>query len=106
MFAFLCFLSENDRCILSFSLSQVAWLMDTRIGQYLGSQPVLALTGLMFSAMAALPVGLFLSFALVTIVMSAVGFIFFEGMCVMVSKTMFYLLPFKKKKKKKKRLFL
>ncbi|XP_034395571.1 lipid droplet assembly factor 1-like isoform X2 [Cyclopterus lumpus] len=57
---------------------KVAWLMDTRIGQYLGSQPVLALTGLMFSAMAALPVGLFLSFALVTIVMSAVGFIFFE----------------------------
>ncbi|XP_056263466.1 lipid droplet assembly factor 1-like isoform X2 [Pseudoliparis swirei] len=57
---------------------KVAWLMETRIGQYLSSQPVLALAGLMFSAMAALPVGIFLSFALVTIVMSVVGFVFFE----------------------------
>ncbi|XP_054464182.1 lipid droplet assembly factor 1-like [Anoplopoma fimbria] len=57
---------------------KVAVLMDSRIGQYLSSHPFLALTVLLFGAMGALPIGIFLSFALVTIVMSAVGFVFFE----------------------------
>lgn len=52
--------------------------MDTRAGQYLSSHPFLALNVLLFGAAAALPVGLFLSFALVTLVMSAVGFLCFE----------------------------
>ncbi|KAI3359846.1 hypothetical protein L3Q82_014202, partial [Scortum barcoo] len=57
---------------------RVARLMNTRIGLYLSGQPFLALTVLLFGAMAAVPVGLFLTFALVTFVMSAVGFVFFE----------------------------
>lgn len=61
------------------SLLQVEQLMDTRAGQYLSSHPFLALNVLLFGAAAALPVGLFLSFALVTLVMSAVGFLCFEG---------------------------
>uniref|UniRef100_A0A8P4KAN9 Uncharacterized protein n=1 Tax=Dicentrarchus labrax TaxID=13489 RepID=A0A8P4KAN9_DICLA len=56
-------------------------VMNTRVGLYLSSHPVLALSVLMFGAMAALPVGLFLTFALVTIIMTAVGFVFFEGRC-------------------------
>lgn len=58
--------------------------MESRVGQYLSSHPVLALTVMLFGAMATLPVGLFLVFALVTIVMSAVGFVFFEGKCAQV----------------------
>uniref|UniRef100_UPI0037E963B4 lipid droplet assembly factor 1-like n=1 Tax=Semicossyphus pulcher TaxID=241346 RepID=UPI0037E963B4 len=57
---------------------RVSKLMNTRIGLYLSSHPVLALTVLLFSTMAALPVGLFLTFALVTIIMAAAGFVFFE----------------------------
>uniref|UniRef100_A0A3B4YFB8 Transmembrane protein 159 n=1 Tax=Seriola lalandi dorsalis TaxID=1841481 RepID=A0A3B4YFB8_SERLL len=58
---------------------KVTQVMETRLGQYLSSHPVLALTVMVFGVMAALPVGLFLVFALVTIIMSALGFIFFEG---------------------------
>uniref|UniRef100_A0A3P8VD26 Uncharacterized protein n=1 Tax=Cynoglossus semilaevis TaxID=244447 RepID=A0A3P8VD26_CYNSE len=61
------------------SSSQVSQLMNTSVGQYLGSHPLVALTVMVFSAMAALPVGLFLIFALVTMVISAVGFVFVEG---------------------------
>ncbi|XP_040919017.1 lipid droplet assembly factor 1-like [Toxotes jaculatrix] len=57
---------------------KVAQVMNSRIGQYLSNHPFLALTVMLFSAMAAVPVGLFLIFALVTIIMSAVGFVFFE----------------------------
>ncbi|KAM7372011.1 hypothetical protein PAMP_009209 [Pampus punctatissimus] len=56
---------------------KVSLLMKTRMGQYLSSHPFLALTVLLFSTMAALPVGLFLTFALVVIIISGVGFIFF-----------------------------
>lgn len=63
---------------------RVSQLMNTKTGQYLSSHPVLGLTVLLFGAIAALPVGLFLSFALVTIVMSAVGFFFFEGFLLFV----------------------
>ncbi|XP_029364972.1 promethin [Echeneis naucrates] len=57
---------------------KVKQMMETKFGQYLSGHPVVALTVLVFGAMAALPVGLFLMFALVTIIMSAVGFVFFE----------------------------
>ncbi|XP_026181562.1 promethin isoform X2 [Mastacembelus armatus] len=57
---------------------KVAKVMNTRVGRYLSSHPFLALTVMLFSAMAALPVGLFLLFALVTIIMSTAGFFFFE----------------------------
>uniref|UniRef100_A0A3B5LNQ9 Uncharacterized protein n=1 Tax=Xiphophorus couchianus TaxID=32473 RepID=A0A3B5LNQ9_9TELE len=51
-------------------------------------RPFLALALLLFSAMAALPVGVFLLFALITIVMSVVGFVFFEGMLHISNSTM------------------
>ncbi|XP_069005248.1 lipid droplet assembly factor 1-like isoform X2 [Embiotoca jacksoni] len=57
---------------------KVALVMNSRIGQYLSRHPSLALAVLVFGAMAALPTGLFLSFALVTMTMSVVGFVFFE----------------------------
>ncbi|XP_037332905.2 lipid droplet assembly factor 1-like [Pungitius pungitius] len=60
--------------------SRVEKLMDTRAGQYLSSHPFIALNVLLFGAVAALPVGLFLSFALLTLIMSAVGFLCFEAL--------------------------
>ncbi|XP_060882621.1 lipid droplet assembly factor 1-A-like [Labrus mixtus] len=57
---------------------RVMKVMNTRLGLYLSSHPMLALTALLFSSLAALPVGLFLTFAAVTVVMSAVGFVFIE----------------------------
>uniref|UniRef100_A0A3Q3K1H8 Uncharacterized protein n=1 Tax=Monopterus albus TaxID=43700 RepID=A0A3Q3K1H8_MONAL len=51
----------------------VARVMNTPVGQYLSSHPFLGLALMLFSTMAALPVGLFLVFALVTAVMSAVA---------------------------------
>ncbi|XP_010737711.3 promethin isoform X2 [Larimichthys crocea] len=67
-----------------YSDPRVSQLMNTRIGQYLRSHPALSLAVLLFSAMAALPVGLFLTFALVTIIMSAVCFVFFEAFLLFV----------------------
>ncbi|KAF6717509.1 Promethin [Oryzias melastigma] len=63
---------------------RVARLMTTRMGQYLSSHPFLALTLLMFSVMAALPVGIFFTFALVTAVISATGFVFIEVILLIV----------------------
>lgn len=65
-------------------------MMETRVGRYLRSHPVLGLTAMLFGVMAALPVGLFLIFALVTIVMSAVGFVFFEGRCASVKNQLLH----------------
>ncbi|XP_076609387.1 lipid droplet assembly factor 1-like [Chaetodon auriga] len=63
---------------------KVSQLMNTKIGLYLSSHPVAALAVLLFSAIAALPIGLFLVFALVTSVMSVVGFVFFEAFLLFV----------------------
>lgn len=81
---FVCFSirANNNSCVVS--LPQVAQLMKTRVGLYLSCHPFLALTLLLFGAMAALPVGLFLTFALVTFIIAAVGFVFFEGRCTHV----------------------
>ncbi|TKS91934.1 Promethin Transmembrane protein 159 [Collichthys lucidus] len=67
-----------------YSDPRVSQLMNTRIGQYLSSHPVLSLAVLLFSALAALPVGIFLTFALVTVIMSAVGFVFIEAFLLFV----------------------
>ncbi|XP_071329810.1 lipid droplet assembly factor 1-like [Trachinotus anak] len=67
---------------------KVTQAMETRLGRYLSSHPVLALTVMLFGAMAALPVGLFLIFALVTTVISAVGFVFFEVFLLFVGGLM------------------
>lgn len=61
------------------ALEQISELMSTGIGQYLDSHPVLALALLVFCVLAALPVGLFLVFALVVSVVTAVGWVVFEG---------------------------
>ncbi|XP_033945483.1 lipid droplet assembly factor 1-like [Pseudochaenichthys georgianus] len=66
---------------------KVAQLMKTRIRQYLNSHPFFALTVMLFGAMSAIPVGMFLSFALVTIIMSAVGLVFFEAFLLFVGGT-------------------
>nr|XP_057905184.1 lipid droplet assembly factor 1-like isoform X2 [Doryrhamphus excisus] len=68
-----------------YSNPKVTQLMNSRVGQYLSGHPVLALSILFFCAMAAVPVGLFLGFAVVTAIMSAVGFVFFEGFLLFVS---------------------
>uniref|UniRef100_A0A3B4ZS17 Transmembrane protein 159 n=1 Tax=Stegastes partitus TaxID=144197 RepID=A0A3B4ZS17_9TELE len=64
---------------LLLSLPQVALVLDSRLGQYLSKHPFLAVTLVLFVAMAAVPVGLFLTFAVVTLTMSVVGFVFLEG---------------------------
>ncbi|MEQ2278412.1 hypothetical protein XENORESO_018041, partial [Xenotaenia resolanae] len=63
---------------------KLAQVMNTRVGHYLRSRPFLALALLLFGAMAALPIGLFFLFALITIVMSVVGFVFFEAFLLFV----------------------
>ncbi|XP_068193886.1 lipid droplet assembly factor 1-like [Antennarius striatus] len=62
----------------------VSKLMNTSVGQYLLKHPLLALTAVTFSVVAMLPVGLFLTFAMVTIIMSTVGFVVFEGFLLFV----------------------
>lgn len=64
---------------------RVALMLNSRIGQHLSKHPFSALTLVLFIAMAALPVGLFLTFALVTITMSAVGFALLEGFLLFVA---------------------
>ncbi|KAJ0058118.1 hypothetical protein NL108_007401 [Boleophthalmus pectinirostris] len=64
---------------------RVAWLLNTRLGQYLRQHPVFGLSVLLFTSMAVLPVGLFVVFALVTLVMSAVGFVFVEVFLLFVA---------------------
>uniref|UniRef100_A0A8C7X949 Promethin n=1 Tax=Oryzias sinensis TaxID=183150 RepID=A0A8C7X949_9TELE len=79
-----------------FSLRQVARLMTTRIGQYVSSHPFLALTLLMFSIMAALPVGIFFTFALVTAIISATVILLIVGgltlLSILVGMALFSLL--------------
>lgn len=53
--------------------------MNSRVGLYVSSRPFLGLTVLVFSAMATLPVAVFLGFAFVTTVISTVGFVFLES---------------------------
>ncbi|RXM99963.1 Zona pellucida sperm-binding protein 2 [Acipenser ruthenus] len=53
--------------------------MSTPVGQYLDGHPFFALALLVFGAMATVPVGLFLTFAIVTFVTASVGFIFLQG---------------------------
>lgn len=63
------------------SREQVSQLLSTKPGQFLLSHPALAHTLLLFVAFAVLPVALFLAFAVVTFIISATGFVFFQGRC-------------------------
>lgn len=57
---------------------KVSRLIHSRAGRCVRSQPVLAVALLLFAALALLPVGLFLAFALVTLAASAAGFVAVE----------------------------
>lgn len=58
---------------------QLSRLINSRAGRYVSSHPVVALALLLFAALAMLPVGLFLAFAVVTLAVSAVSFVALEG---------------------------
>ncbi|KAJ8344925.1 hypothetical protein SKAU_G00291180 [Synaphobranchus kaupii] len=57
---------------------KMAEFMNTSLGKYLNSHPFLALSLLVFGALAIVPVGLFLVFAMVTLISATVGFVFLE----------------------------
>ncbi|XP_028669991.1 lipid droplet assembly factor 1-like [Erpetoichthys calabaricus] len=59
--------------------SKIVELMKSPLGQYLDSHPFLALVLLVFIVMATLPTALFLSFAVISFVVTSVGFILLEG---------------------------
>lgn len=65
--------------MVSPSPPQVSRLINSRVGQYVSGHPVVALALLLFAALAMLPVGLFLAFAVVTLAVSAVLFVAVEG---------------------------
>ncbi|KAJ8253856.1 hypothetical protein COCON_G00204680 [Conger conger] len=57
---------------------KMAEFMRTSLGKYLNSHPFLALSLLVFGALATVPVVLFLVFAMVTFISVTVGFVFLE----------------------------
>ncbi|KAM9780099.1 lipid droplet assembly factor 1-A-like [Neosynchiropus ocellatus] len=57
---------------------RVSQLLSSRVGRYLTRHPPVALALLLFSVLSAPPVGLFLAFACVSILISFVGFVFFQ----------------------------
>ncbi|KAJ0001401.1 hypothetical protein NQD34_006421 [Periophthalmus magnuspinnatus] len=64
---------------------RVSRFLNSRLGQYLRQHPVFGLSMLLFTSMAVLPVGLFVVFALVTLVLSVVGFVFVEVFLLFVA---------------------
>ncbi|KAG2455580.1 LYRM1 protein, partial [Polypterus senegalus] len=64
--------------------SKIVELMKSPLGQYLDSHPFLALVLLVFIVMATLPTALFLSFAVISFVVTSVGFILLEGVLVLL----------------------
>ncbi|XP_038676445.1 lipid droplet assembly factor 1-like [Scyliorhinus canicula] len=66
------------------SNSKVAAFMSSSVGQYLDEHPFLALLLLVFTIMSAVPVGLFLIFAVVTSLLACIGFIVMEGLMLSI----------------------
>ncbi|XP_055507807.1 lipid droplet assembly factor 1-A-like [Leucoraja erinacea] len=66
------------------SNSKVAAFMNSSLGQYLDDHPFLALLLLVFTIMSAVPVGLFLIFAVVTSLLACIGFIVMEGLMLSI----------------------
>ncbi|XP_051877878.1 lipid droplet assembly factor 1-A-like [Pristis pectinata] len=66
------------------SNSKVAAFMNSSLGRYLDDHPFLALLLLVFTIMSAVPVGLFLIFAVITSLLACVGFIIMEGLMLSV----------------------
>uniref|UniRef100_A0A3B3ZBM1 Transmembrane protein 159 n=1 Tax=Periophthalmus magnuspinnatus TaxID=409849 RepID=A0A3B3ZBM1_9GOBI len=63
--------------ISNYYINKVSRFLNSRLGQYLRQHPVFGLSMLLFTSMAVLPVGLFVVFALVTLVLSVVVFLLF-----------------------------
>ncbi|XP_074697329.1 lipid droplet assembly factor 1 isoform X1 [Strix aluco] len=61
------------------SNSDVVAFMNSRVGQYLGDHPFVALSVLMFIAVSAIPVAFFLIFVVTTAIMACIGVIVVEG---------------------------
>ncbi|KAJ8251152.1 hypothetical protein GJAV_G00217880 [Gymnothorax javanicus] len=57
---------------------KIAEFMNTSLGKYFNNHPFLALSLLVFIALAIVPVGLFLVFVAVTFISATVGFVFLE----------------------------
>ncbi|XP_036408098.1 lipid droplet assembly factor 1-like [Megalops cyprinoides] len=57
---------------------KMAELMNTSLGRYLNSHPFFALALLVFGAMATVPIGLFLGFAMITFIGATIGFVLLE----------------------------
>ncbi|XP_069763223.1 lipid droplet assembly factor 1-A-like [Narcine bancroftii] len=66
------------------SNSKVAAFMNSPLGHYLDDHPFLALLLLVFAIMSAVPVGLFLTFAVITSLLGCIGFIVMEGLMLSV----------------------
>ncbi|XP_067859376.1 lipid droplet assembly factor 1-like [Heptranchias perlo] len=66
------------------SNSKVAAFMSSSVGQYLDDHPFLALLLLVFTIMSAVPVGLFLIFAVITSLLACIGFIVMEGLMLSI----------------------
>ncbi|KAM5227597.1 lipid droplet assembly factor 1 [Ctenodactylus gundi] len=64
--------------------SKVVAFMQSPLGKYLDRHPFLAFTVLVFVAMSAVPVGVFLLFVVLTSLAALVGFILLEGLVVSV----------------------
>ncbi|XP_032839661.1 lipid droplet assembly factor 1 [Tyto alba] len=66
------------------SNSNVVAFMNSRVGQYLGDHPFVALSLLMFIAVSAIPVAFFLIFVVTTAIMACIGVIVIEGVVIAV----------------------
>uniref|UniRef100_A0A8D0L0I8 Transmembrane protein 159 n=1 Tax=Strix occidentalis caurina TaxID=311401 RepID=A0A8D0L0I8_STROC len=64
------------------SNSDVVAFMNSRVGQYLGDHPFVALSVLMFIAVSAIPVAFFLIFVVTTAIMACIGVIVVEGVVI------------------------
>nr|XP_006637398.2 PREDICTED: promethin [Lepisosteus oculatus]XP_015215548.1 PREDICTED: promethin [Lepisosteus oculatus]XP_015215549.1 PREDICTED: promethin [Lepisosteus oculatus]XP_015215550.1 PREDICTED: promethin [Lepisosteus oculatus]XP_015215551.1 PREDICTED: promethin [Lepisosteus oculatus] len=58
---------------------KVAQFMETPVGRYLDGHPFFVLVLLVFGAMATVPIGLFMTFAITTFITASIGFVFLEG---------------------------
>ncbi|XP_067912377.1 lipid droplet assembly factor 1-like [Heterodontus francisci] len=66
------------------SNSKVAAFMSSSVGQYLDDHPFVALLLLVFTIMSAVPVGLFLIFAVITSLLACIGFVVMEGLMLSI----------------------
>ncbi|NXN67842.1 TM159 protein, partial [Himantopus himantopus] len=66
------------------SNSNVVAFMNSRVGQYLDDHPFVALSLLMFIAVSAIPVVVFLIFIVITAIMACIGVIVMEGVVIAI----------------------